>query len=309
MLDYFFTVDKQILAMILMVITGYIAYRKGIVTEKGLGDMSQLLLKIVTPMILITSFQREFSQKEFFQWGIMFGVTVLTYGILILTATLFYRNKSRSLWQENRLAVVFPNNGFMAIPLMQALAGEQGVFLGSTNIILLNILFWTYGTRTFCPEEKTKLKQAFLNPGTIAVVLGLLLFFSPWKLPAPVFQAVSAIGSLNTPLAMIVLGGFLAQTDLKAAFKNTAFYKLSAVKLLLIPCMMFAILACLPLSSEIKVVAAICSVTPTSTALSMLAELYNRDFRYASGAVIITTLISAVTIPVMMTLAKGILKF
>lgn len=309
MLEYFLTVDKQILTMMLMVAVGYMIYRKGLVTDKGLADMSQLLLKIVTPMILISSFQRTFSWESFRQWGVMFGVTILTYAVLIAAATLFYRDKSHPLCPENRLAVVFPNNGFMAIPLMLALAGEQGVFLGSTNIILLNILFWTYGVRTFQPDAKADMKQAFFNPGTIAVALGLLLFVSPWKLPEPVFQAVSSIGALNTPLAMIVLGGFLAQTDLKACFKNPAFYKMSAVKLLLIPCVMFGVLMFLSLPDELKVVAAICSVTPTATAVSMLADICHRNFRYASGAVVITTVISAATIPVMMTLAKAVLKF
>ncbi|MBE5040013.1 AEC family transporter [Ructibacterium gallinarum] len=309
MLEYFLTVDKQILAMMLMVVVGYIIYRKGMISDKGLADMSQLLLKIVTPMILITSFQRQFTYEAFLQWLIMFGVTVLSYAVLITAATLFFYNKKEPHCPENRLAVVFPNNGFMAIPLMLALAGEEGVFLGSTNIILLNILFWTYGTRTFCPEGKFNIRQALLNPGTIAVAFGLLLFVAPWKLPEPVFEAVDSIGSLNTPVAMIVLGGFLAQTDLKACLRNKAFYKMSAIKLLLIPCVMFAILAVLPLPPQVRVVASICSVTPTATAVSMLADIYNRDFRYASGAVVITTVISAITIPLMMTLAKAVLGF
>lgn len=309
MLEYFLTVDKQILAMALMVAVGYIVYRKGLVTDQGLSDMSQLLLKVVTPMVLISAFQRPFSWEGLRDWGIMFSVTALTYGVSIAVAVLFYRNKSHPLCPENRLGVVFPNNGFMAIPLMLSLAGEEGVFLGSTNIILLNILFWTYGSQLLQPGSKINLRQAFLNPGTVSVVLGLLLFLSPWKLPGPVFQAVDALGSLNTPVAMLVLGGFLAQSNMRTYFQTGAYYRLCAVKLLVIPCVMLAILRFLPLPPAIKVVASICSVTPTATALSMLTEIYHRDRRYASGVVMITTVLSAVSIPLMMTLAKAILQF
>ena len=309
MLAYFLTVDQQILTMLLMVAVGYILYKTKMIGEKGLSEMSQLLLKIVTPMILLTSFQREFSQEVFTEWLAMFGISALFYGIMIAVATLVYRNKTKTCWGESRLSVVFPNNGFMAIPLMLALAGEKGVFLGSTNIILLNILFWTYGTRILSPGEKIRFRQILLNPGIIAVVLGLLLFISPQKLPQPVFQAVNQIGSLNTPLAMIVLGGFLAQSKLKELFRNAAFYKISIIKLLLIPCILFAVLLLLPMSNAVKTVAAICAVTPTATAVSMLAEVYHRDFRFASGAVVVTTILSAVTIPIMMTLAKMLLQF
>ncbi len=309
MLAYFFTVDQQILTMFLMVAAGYLLYRFRVLTEHGLAELSQLLLKIVTPMVLLTSFQREFSREVFFDWVVMFLVSVLLYAVHILAARIVYRDIDAPRCAESRLAVAFPNNGFMAIPLMLALAGETGVFLGSTNIILLNILFWTYGSRTLSPGEPIRTKQILQNPGLIAVVLGLLLLFSPVKLPEPIYQAVYQIGFLNTPLAMLVLGGFLAQADLKAIFKTPAYLQLSALKLLALPCILIGLLYLLPLSREVKTVAAICSVTPTATAVSMLANVYHRDVSFASGAVVITTLISAVTIPVMMTLAKMLLQF
>ncbi len=304
MLEYFLTVDKQIISMLCMVAVGYILFRVKLISEKGLHDMSQLLLKIITPMILLTSFQREFSMDLMVEWLIFFAITGLTYFVSIGIATLCFYNKEKEHWAESRLAVTLANNGFMAIPLMLALTGEKGVFLGSTNIIFLNILFWTYGTRILAPNSKIGVKQIVFNPGVIAVALGLLLFLSPWKLPEPVFQAVSSIGAMNTPLAMIVLGAFLAQTDLKQCIKSFALYKICAVKLLLIPCVTFILLSFLPLSQDSMVVAVICSVTPTATAVSMLAEIYHADFRFASGAVVFTTLISSVTMPIFLTIAK-----
>ncbi len=197
MLAYFLTVDQQILTMFLMVAAGYLLYRFRVLTEHGLAELSQLLLKIVTPMVLLTSFQREFSKEVFFDWVVMFLVSALLYAVHILAVRIVYRDIDAPHCAESRLAVAFPNNGFMAIPLMLALAGETGVFLGSTNIILLNILFWTYGSRTLAPGEPIRTKQILQNPGLIAVVLGLLLLFSPVKLPAPIYQAVYQIGFLK----------------------------------------------------------------------------------------------------------------
>ena len=309
MLDYFLTVDKQILSMALMVLLGYVAYKKGFIGEQGVEDMSQLLLKFVTPMVVISSFQREFSFDALSQWGLMLVVTIGSYALLILIATLAYKNKKDEHWSENRISIVFGNNGFMAIPLLQALVGDWGVFLVSVNIVILNIMFWTYGMKILKSDSKMRFKQAFINPGSIGVFIGFLLFVSPLELPKPLSDTVNSLAALNTPIAMIVLGGFLAQTDLKQLFKNVEFYKLSAIRLVLVAVISFGILYFIPLPKEMMAVAAICSVTPSATAVPMLSSITNKDYKYASGAVVITTIISAFTIPLLMTLAKMFLGF
>ncbi len=309
MLDYFLKVDMQILSMTLMVIIGYIAYKKKIITEKGVSDMSQLLLKFVTPMVIISAFQREFSLVDFKRWSVMLGVTILSYVIQIIIAAIVYKKKEKIHCRENRTVVVFGNNGFMAIPLFLALVGEEGVFLGSTNIAIFNILLWTYGIKTLKDDMEFNLKKAILTPGMIGVVLGILLFVSPWKLPQPIYQTVSVIADLNTPMAMIVLGGFLAQTNLSQGLKNMEIYVVSFVKLIATPLIMIAVLYFMPISMDMKAIATICSVTPAAIAISMMANITDKDYKYASGTVAITSILAAVTMPIMMTLAKVILGF
>ena len=148
-----------------------------------------------------------------------------------------------------------------------------------------------------------------LNPGVIAVVLGLLLFVSPVKLPQPVFNAIDAIGALNTPLAMIILGGLLAQTDLKKCLSQFGFYKISFIKLILLPIIMMFIFKLLPISGNVMLVSFICSVTPVATAVGMLSQLYDGDYRYATGSIIITTVLSAITMPIILAIGSGILGY
>lgn len=309
MLEYFLTVGHQILMMAIMVLVGYAIAKAGLITEKGTKEMSSLLLMIVVPSIIISSFQREFDAELFKNWLLMFGISAITYLVHIVVAHLIYRDKNAPQIAEKRMSIVLPNNGFLAFPLMLALTGELGVFYGSTNVIILNILQWTYGVKHLKPSEKIDVKKIVLNAGTIAVVCGLLLFVSPWKLPEPVFKAVDAIGSLNTPLAMIVLGAMLAQTDIKEGISDISFYKLSAIKLLLCPIIMIPILMALPVPDNIKIIGLICSVTPMAASVSMLSQMYGGDYRYATNAVVIMTVLSAVTMPIILAAGKVIIGY
>lgn len=309
MFEYFITVVQQIFSMALMGLVGYIVYKIGMISEVGLKNLSALLMKAVTPIILIASFQRAFSGGLMRDWAAMFILSALTYAVQILLAQLFYRDKKANAVAEKRLSIVMPNNGFLAFPLMQSLAGENGIFFGSANVIILNILLWTYGARQLKSDEKINIKKILLNPGIIAVALGLLLFVSPVKLPKPVFDAMDAISGLNTPLAMIVLGGMIAQTDLKKCLAQLDFYKISIVKLVVLPIIMMFIFKLLPISGDVILVSLICAVTPTATAVAMLSQLYDGDYRYATGAIIITTVLSAITMPIILAVGSVILGY
>lgn len=307
LIEYFLTVGGQIVIMFLMVAAGYIMYKKHMLSETGIKEISVLLMKVVTPIILMTSFQREFDFKLFGGWTAMFGISALTYVVSIAISQIVYGGKRGTA--EDKMSIFLSNNGFLAFPLMQALAGQNGIFFGSTNVVLLCIIQWTYGLKLLKPDEKISLKRIFVNPGMIGVVLGLLLFFSPIKLPYCVFGAAEAIASLNTPLAMIVLGGLLAQTDLKAAFKEVGFYKAAAVKLLIVPAVMLPLIKIIPMAEDMRVVALICSVTPAATAVSMMSQLFDGNYRRSAAATVIMTILSAFTMPVILSVGKVILGY
>lgn len=293
--------------MFLIVLTGFVMYRTKLLTEKGIKEMSVLLLRVVTPIILMSQFQREFEADLMIDWLKMFLASAITFAVAIILSIIFFPKKNSRA--EEKLCIFLPNNGFLAFPLMQALAGELGIFFGSTSVIIMSIIQWTYGLKLLRPEEKINLKKILLNPGSIGIFWGMLLFISPVKLPQPIFGAAEAISSLNTPLAMLCLGGMLAQTDLKKGFLNKDFYKISFINLILMPLIMLCIFKVLPLSDNVLLVAFICSVTPAATAVSMMSQIFDGDYPYAASAVVINTAVSAVIMPFMLTLGKFVLGY
>lgn len=127
--------------------------------------------------------------------------------------------------------------------------GTEGVFYLTAYMLVFNLLLWTHGCYTFRKEKIYKnILSAFRSVVVLAVLLGLVLFFLQIKLPGVIYDALDFIGSMNTPLAMLVAGGFIAQTNLRRVVTKPRIYYVSVIRLLLIPLLCIPIFKLLPVS-------------------------------------------------------------
>ena len=143
-----------------------------------------------------------------------------------------------------------------------------------------------------------------LNPGVLGLVGGMALFFTGWRLPGPVDDAVGYLGSLNTPLAMVVIGGQMAQADLPAVFSVKKLYLVSAVKLLGIPLLTGLALLPFHIDPMIYVAAVILAGCPTAGATSLFAQSMGKDADLAARQVTLSTLLCLATLPLAAVLAQ-----
>ena len=119
---------------------------------------------------------------------------------------------------------------------------------------------------------KVTLRSALVNPATVGTAMGLTLFLTGWRPPAPVDNTISFLADLNTPLPMIVLGAQMAGADLRTAFTNRRLYLVAAVRLVAAP--LIALLVLLPLRLEPMSYCAcvvLCAVPPAG-ATAMFAQ-------------------------------------
>ena len=129
------------------------------------------------------------------------------------------------------------------------------------------------------------------------IVFGLLLFISPVKLPGVVYSAVELMSDMNTPLAMLILGSYLAQIDLKQMFCDKAVWKTAALRILLIPAAALVILMFLPVADMAKLVLMMAVAAPSGITCAMFAQMYDSDYLFATRVVGLTTLLSLVLLP------------
>ena len=237
---------------------------------------------------------------------ISFVLSLVLLGISIGIAALVF-HKDTADYADKRMCVIFSNNGFMALPLLQALYGDDGVFIGSINIVATNIVIWTFGVWLLTRagnRGKVRLswQKILLNPGTIGFFIGLAIFLTSTNLPAVLDEPITFLGNLNTPLAMIVLGVYLAQSNLLDIIKDHSVYLVCLLRLLVIPLITIALMWILRVDSDIANVLIISIATPCAVASSMFAQLYGTNYRYSSRLIAFSTLLSAVTMPVMLSL-------
>ena len=241
---------SQIIVMFLLIGVGAFCYRKKYINDDGAGQLSFILTRIVAPCVVIDSFQREFDPALGKALIISVLCTCTAMGLSILVSHLVFRkNGSHANFADKRFCVVFTNCGFMGLPLLDALYGSEGLFLGSAFIMVNNLLLWTYGVGQLSRDvpRAERLRNTFINPGVISNLIGLFCFLTPFKLPVVPATAVSYLASLNTPIAMIAVGAFLAQCDLRECFHDTQVYFVSALRLLILPLITLAVFLLLPL--------------------------------------------------------------
>ena len=149
-----------------------------------------------------------------------------------------------------------------------------------------------------------RLRNTFINPGVISNLIGLFCFLTPFKLPVVPATAVSYLASLNTPIAMIAVGAFLAQCDLRECFRDTQVYFVSALRLLILPLITLAVFLLLPLDHTLRCSMLISAAAPVAMAASLFGKTYGTDYLFSTRATAVSTIFSALTIPAMVALCQ-----
>lgn len=301
-------VANQVLVMFLLIGIGVVCDRFGITTPRGIKQMSTVLMYMVAPSLIITSYQRDYSPEGARRLLICVGMAVLTHMVGILVSTLLFRKNERLFPNDRhrmaRFASVYSNAGFMGYPVLMAVMGSEGIFYGVAYVAIFMLFNWTHGVLLLKGQMDWKAaKSVLVNPGIIGVTIGLLLYFTQLRLPGPVNTVLDYMGSLNTPVAMIVIGSYVSRVNWWKTLRTLSVYLVSAVRLLLIPVLMLCLFGLFGLRGELLLAVLIPASCPVAAVASIFATRFGGDALYGSELVAFSTVFSLVTLPVMVFLA------
>lgn len=306
MITRFFVVLGQVATLFLMIAVGFGMGKLGKITSHGTTEFSTLLLYVVTPCIIIDSFQTSYDAGLLKTLGLGVVCQMVCYAFYAVMMNLFFRKDEPNLRIPFRFGAMYGNTGFMGIPLIQAIMGDEAVIFAVVALVVFNLWTWSHGLMMMSGEKKFSLKKMIITPGVLGMLGGLPLFLTRTTLPGPLYKAVGFIGSLNTPLAMIVIGAQLARADLGSLLKDKKLYEGSAIKLVLIP--LVTMLVMLPFRDNhlLYVAAVILSGAPAAGVTSMFAEKFDRSPERTAELVSFSTLLSIFTLPIVAVLAETI---
>ena len=293
---------QQTLTMGLYMLIGFGLYRFHKITEEGSRNIATLLLWMVIPSTIIDSFCVPYSVQKLGQLGISCLLGLLCLMIALFIARLLFHKKP-----IDRFAASFSNAGFIGIPLVRASLGMEAVFYLVGMIILLNLLQWTYGVSILRGQRgKVSLRQFLFNPVTVSAVIGLNLFLTGAgsQLPGVISGCISGIADLNAPLAMLVLGVYLAQTNLRDLCTDRKLFLVSGVRLLLIPLVTMLILHFIPVDPLIRKTLLIATAAPAGANTAIYAQVHGADYRHACQTVTQSTVLSIGTLPFILMISE-----
>ena len=307
MLASFQFVGTQVFVLFLLVGVGYAARKLGFLTEAAVRSITNLMLYIITPCMLINAFQRPFELSLLRGFLIAVATALGVHLLVFPLSRLLIRDGDRSRRCVLRFGASFANCGYMGLPLLQSLFGSEAVFYGAPYNALFTVLIWTHGLALMCGgKEKISLKKAFVNPGTISVAIGLVLFFASGTLPTLIAKPVEYLASLNTPVPMLIIGYYLGDLDVRAVFAKKNSFIMLGIRLVLMPLLTLGILWLLGIRGTLLVSCIVCAAAPVATMCTMFATKYEQNPALSAGIVAVSTLCSVLTMTLVVGLANAV---
>lgn len=224
------------------------------------------------------------------------GVTLATLPIGFAFTRVFKMGKEKAIY---RSVIFFNNYGFMGWPICQVLLGNQGFLYAALYAIPIHLLAYGITPVLMRASGGGKLfdRSTLVNLPLYATVAALAVLMSGLALPEGVTEVLSMVGGTQTPLSMIAIGMILAGANLKEAASGYKPYAYAALRLLILPAAVYLILRGMGLNGLLLKVPAVISAMPAASMVVVLAQKHGADSLLASRLIVISTLLSVATIP------------
>ena len=305
----FILIFEQLVKMFFIMLLAFICYKIKLVDQNGNRSLSNLLLMVVNPLLIITVYQgTEYDPDMVRGLLLAFVAAFLTHILGIVVSTALIRPSSGTDYSIERFNSMYSNCGFIGIPLINSVFGGNGVFYITAYMVAFNLFSWTHGV--ILMEKKCSLKnmkEGVLSPMFLSTIAAVVLFFLRIRIPSVVLDSMNYVADMNTPLAMMVAGFSVAQADLGKMLRNTRIYFVSFIKLILIPLLVIGVLKLMALPDAVAVTVLIGAACPAATTGTMMAIRYRQNYTYSSELFAMTTVLSVVTIPAVIFLSEIIL--
>ncbi len=288
--------------MFIIMVIGAVTFKTGIADNGTSKRMSSILLNVITPCMIIVSYQMEFDRELLIGLIVTLGLSVASIFLSILLPRFLIRSKENRDMAVEKFSMIYSNCGFIGIPIINGLLGAKGVFFMTAYITAFNIMIWSHGILLMKGKTGNLIStvKSFINSSIVAIVVGILFFVTGFHLPEVVGNPLSMIGVMNTPVAMLISGMNLAESELLSCLKSPRTYMVSAAKLLVIPLITLVLLMAVKVDYAIAVTILVASACPSGATGAMFALQYNKNSQYASKLLAVTTVLSLITIPAVM---------
>lgn len=295
-------VINTMIELFLVLLLGYGIAKIGMIDENTNQKLSALVVTVSQPALIIASVADNIGKGSIREVFVFFAFGIVFYGVWIGLAWIFTRMMGTDKSQRGtyQFMLIFSNCTFMGFPIMESIFGTEAIFLSSIFNLPFHLLAFSYGMMLISRDGNADAKfqwNKLLNPGIIASILALLLFILHVSLPQVLRQTCSVVGSLTTPLSMLVLGASLSLVPVKDIFRESRIYLMTIFRLIVIPVITYLLLQLMTENRMLIGIGTMTAAMPVASMTVMLSNQYHGKTKLASIGVFITTVCSIISIP------------
>jgi len=287
---------------------GYFLFKKGILGQQGLNSLSRLVVELTLPFLIFTQLIRDFSFALYRNWWFfpLLSLIIALAGFILGALFLgFISEKDKRL--QFLALVAFQNSGYLPLVLTASLLPQDkaGIMFIYIFLFLLgfNLLIWSLGAYmlSFNRLKKFELGSLF-SPPVIATLISLLFVFMGWNkfIPNLLTKPLRMVGDCTLPLAMMVVGGNLAQV--KVALHHKGVIWMCLAKMIILPGLGLWLVLWLRLPELLGLLILMQLMMPPATSLSVITRYFNREDSFVSEGIFWGHFLGLITLPIFLSL-------
>lgn len=295
-------VFQTMLKLFLLLVLGFVLFKCHIFDEYTNKKISALIVNVASPMLIISSIAGVEGNDKSIVF-LMIGAGILMYIGFIILGKIINRifPFPKKDWPVYECMVVFANTGFMGYPVLLDVFGQEAVFYASLIHMAFNFFVYTYAIMCLTKSDDSEFKLNFkqlLTPGIVLIFIGILIYLFDMQLPSVLMDTINSVGSLTAPLSMMMIGSSLAVYPIKDSFTDWRSYVFAFVRLIIVPFVTMIVCRLLHINPYYANITIITNAMPVGSMVLMLATQYNANVKIVKKNIVVSTLLSVITIPI-----------
>ncbi|MDE7071284.1 MAG: AEC family transporter [Clostridia bacterium] len=297
--------------MLAYAVPGFILIKVKAVKSDHIASFSKVLLFVCQPALTLYSFNKaDFTKELGVNLLIFLGIITVVQLVFIGVFYLIFRKKMGDVrYRITTIATTLSNCSFLGVPLLEA------IFPDSPNVAVYSMMYflsmsllgWTLVSAIITRDKKyISVKKIILNPATLSIAVSLPFFFTGFKISAEngqllgqIENMINILGKMTTPICMLVMGMRLATIKFKSLFNNWMQYFAVAINQVVFPLCVLGLLTLLRVDEELKWCMFVMCSCPIAAVVQNYAEILGEGQDISANMVLLGTLTSIVTLPLM----------
>ncbi len=285
--------------ILLLLAFGFVLSKRGIMTIKMRDSLSELLVKIILPVNIISAAGQIFSKENAIGMLSVLLISSVYFLLFLVILSIFTKklNVNKRFRSVFINVMVFANVGFIGFPLLGEMFGKTGTLYTVAYNMSFQLFFFSYGLMLLTGKEKISIRNLFSNKTLYVSIISIIIYLSGFRFPDFIQYTLSSIGGMMVPLSMMLIGWEIANSNFKEILCDRYAYMVSTMRLIFIPLIVAVFMKLMKIDPVTASSTVILSALPSGSLTVIMSQAEHNDSAFAARAVAQSTILMLPTLP------------